>query len=83
LVKEVGVRTSYEADVVAWASEQARLLRAGHFELLDRGRLAEETEDVGKGEQRELAIRISVLLAQLPKLGKLIALPPTLPTAVI
>jgi hypothetical protein len=83
LVKEVGVRTSYEADVVAWASEQARLLRAGHFELLGRDRLAEETEDVGKGEQRELAIRISVLLAQLPKLEKLIALPPTLPIAVI
>jgi len=77
------VRTSYETDVVAWASEQARLLRAGHVEILDRDRLAEETEDVGKGEQRELAIRISVLLAQLPKLEKLIALPATLPIAVI
>ncbi len=82
-MKEVGVRTSYETDVVAWASEQARLLRAGHFKLLDRDRLVEETADVGKGEQRELAIRISVLLAQLPKLEKLIALPPTLHIAVI
>ena len=77
------MRTSDETDGVAWASEQARILRAGHVELLDSDRLAEETEDVGKGEQRELAIGISVLLAQLPKLEKLIALPPTLPIAVI
>ncbi len=61
------MRTSYETDVVAWASEQARLLRAGRFELLDRDHLAEEIEDVGKSEQRELASRISVLLAHLLK----------------
>ncbi len=59
------MRTSYEADVVAWASEQARLLRAGRFELLDRDHLAEEIEDVGKSEQRELASWMSVLLAHL------------------
>ncbi|MER2624118.1 MAG: DUF29 family protein, partial [Accumulibacter sp.] len=40
--------TSYEADVVAWANEQASLLRAGRFELLDRDHIAEEIEDVGK-----------------------------------
>jgi len=27
--------TGYEQDVIAWASEQARLLRAGQFDLLD------------------------------------------------
>ncbi|MBL8407419.1 MAG: DUF29 domain-containing protein [Candidatus Accumulibacter sp.] len=57
--------TSYEADVVAWANEQASLLRAGRFELLDRDHIAEEIEDVGKSEQRELASRMSVLLAHL------------------
>ena len=61
------MRTSYENDVVAWASEQARLLRAGRFELLDLEHIAEEIEDVGKSEQRELASRMAVLLAHLLK----------------
>lgn len=58
---------SYESDIVAWASEQARLLRAGRFDLLDLAHLAEEIEDVGKSEQRELANRMAVLLAHLLK----------------
>lgn len=59
--------TIYEADVVAWASEQARLIRAGQFDLLDLVHIAEEIEDVGKSEQRELASRMAVLLAHLLK----------------
>jgi len=59
--------TSYEADVVAWANEQAEFLRAGRFDLLDREHLAEQIEDVGKCEQRELANRMAVLLAHLLK----------------
>lgn len=57
----------YEQDVVAWANEQARLLRARRFDLLDIEHLAEEIEDVGKSEQRELANRMAVLLAHLLK----------------
>lgn len=57
----------YEQDTNAWAYEQARLLRAGRFELLDVGHLAGEIEDVGKSEQRELASRMAVLLAHLLK----------------
>ncbi|MEF8715582.1 MAG: DUF29 domain-containing protein [Accumulibacter sp.] len=59
--------TDYETDVVAWASEQARLIRAGRFDLVDREHIAEEIEDVGKSEQRELATRMAVLLAHLLK----------------
>lgn len=59
--------TSYEKDVVAWATEQAALLRAGKFSSLDIEHLAEEIEDVGKSEQRELASRMAVLLAHLLK----------------
>ena len=59
--------TSYSTDVVAWASEQARLIRAGRFDLLDLEHIAEEIEDVGKSEQRELANRMAVLLAHLLK----------------
>ena len=61
------MRTSYETDVVAWASEQARLIRAGRFDLLDLEHIAEEIEDVGKSEQRELENRMAVLLAHLLK----------------
>jgi hypothetical protein len=58
---------AYEADVVAWADEQARLLRAGRFDLLDVEHIAGEIEDVGKSEQRELAARMALLLVHLLK----------------
>jgi hypothetical protein len=57
----------YEKDVNAWANEQAGLLRAGRFDLLDVEHVAGEIEDVGKAEQRELASRMVVLLAHLLK----------------
>ncbi|MDR2187411.1 MAG: DUF29 domain-containing protein [Azonexus sp.] len=59
--------TSYETDIVAWANEQAALLREGRFAALDLEHLAEEIEDVGKSEQRELANRMAVLLMHLLK----------------
>lgn len=57
----------YEADIVAWANEQAALIRAGRFELLDLENIAEEILDVGKSEQREIASRMTVLLMHLLK----------------
>ena len=54
---------SYNRDVVAWSVEQARLLRAGLFHLLDVEHIADEIEDVGRSEGRELASRMAVLLA--------------------
>jgi len=53
----------YDEDIVAWAQEQARHLRAGRFDLLDLEHLAEEIENVGRSEQREWASRMAVLLA--------------------
>ncbi len=61
------MNTRYEIDIVAWAEEQAALLRAGRFSEIDIANIAEEIEDVGKAEKRELASRMSVLLAQLLK----------------
>ncbi|WP_332460522.1 DUF29 domain-containing protein [Thiocapsa bogorovii] len=58
---------TYEDDIVAWANEQARLLREGQFDRLDITHIAEEIDDVGKSEQRELARRMAVLLAHLLK----------------
>lgn len=59
--------TRYETDVVAWANEQAALLRSGKLSQLDIANIAEEIEDVGKSEKRELASRMAVLLAHLLK----------------
>ncbi len=58
---------AYDTDIVAWANEQARLLRAGRFDLLDLEHIAEEIEDVGKSERREIVSRMAVLLAHLLK----------------
>ncbi len=59
--------TAYKTDIVAWAREQAALIRAGKFEYLDLANIAEEIEDVGKSETRELASRMAVLLMHLLK----------------
>jgi hypothetical protein len=57
----------YEGDVVAWAYEQAALLRSGRLDSIDALNIAEEIEDVAKKEQRELASRFEVLLCHLLK----------------
>jgi hypothetical protein len=59
--------TTYDRDVILWSEEQARLLRAHRFAELDIEHLADEIEDVGKSEKRELASRMAVLLAHLLK----------------
>ena len=59
--------TAYENDVILWAEEQARYLREGRFSELDIEHLADEIEDVGRSEKRELASRMAVLLAHLLK----------------
>jgi hypothetical protein len=58
---------AYDTDVILWSQEQARLLRAGRFAELDIERLADEVEDVGRSEKRELANRVAALLAHLLK----------------
>lgn len=59
--------TPYETDVFAWANEQAALIRARRFDLLDIENIAEEILDVGKSEKREIASRMIVLLGHLLK----------------
>lgn len=61
------MQTTYENDVVAWSLEQAALLRSGKLSALDIEHIAEEIEDVGKSEQRELSSRMTILLAHLLK----------------
>ena len=57
----------YDEDFVAWTAETARLLRAGRFNQVDIAHLAEEIEDRGKSDQRELESRLTVLILHLLK----------------
>ena len=59
--------TTYKQDIVAWAQEQARFIRAGRFDLLDLEHIADEIDDVGKSEARELESRMAVLIGHLLK----------------
>jgi len=55
----------YEQDFYAWANEQAALLRAGQVSDADLEHIAEEIESMGRGEKRELILRLKVLLTHL------------------
>ena len=57
----------YDGDVVAWASEQAALLRARQWDALDIDHIAEEIEDVAWTERRELGSKMTDLLFHLLK----------------
>jgi hypothetical protein len=66
-MREAIMGNLYETDIVAWASEQADLLRSGQWSLLDIENIAEEIEDVGRSERRELESRMGVLIGHLLK----------------
>ena len=55
----------YEHDYVAWIDAQARTARDGKVADLDLPNLAEELEDMGRRERRELASRAETLLMHL------------------
>ena len=66
------IETTYDRDFVEWTREQAKALRAakdaGVNLDLDWEHLAEEIEDMGKSERREVASRISTIIEHLLKL---------------
>ena len=57
----------YDQDIVAWAHEQALLLRSGQLSAIDAEHLAQEIEAVSASERRELRNRLKVLLQHLLK----------------
>jgi hypothetical protein len=59
--------TLYETDLVAWADEQAALLRTGNLTALDFLNIAEEIESVSSSQRRELKSRMVGLIAHLLK----------------
>jgi hypothetical protein len=58
----------YDRDFVEWTRCNAALLRAGRLEAIDAEHLAEEIEDMGAGQERELRSRLRVVLTHLLKL---------------
>ena len=59
--------TRYEADVHAWAMEQAELIRLGRFHDLDIDHLADEVQDVARRERNELVSRLGLVFQHLLK----------------
>ncbi|MEL6441686.1 MAG: DUF29 domain-containing protein [Cyanobacteria bacterium J06621_8] len=60
-------RVDYQADFYAWTQQQAELLRNKEIEQIDWGNLAEEIEDMGRSEKRQLENRLEVLIMHLLK----------------
>jgi hypothetical protein len=58
---------TYDDDRVAWLERQAELARAGDAAALDLDHLAEELDDMGRAERRELRSRLETLLMHLLK----------------
>lgn len=57
----------YDRDFFEWTQCNAALLRAGRFDQADIEHIAEEIEDMGKSQRRELESRLEVLLQHLLK----------------
>jgi hypothetical protein len=57
----------YDRDFHEWTIRNAELLRSGRAVDADLAHIAEEIEDMGKRERRELLSRLGVLIAHLLK----------------
>lgn len=58
---------SYDQDFQEWAKRNAELIRQGKLSEVDTEHVAEELENMGKSQKRELVSRLAVLLAHLLK----------------
>jgi hypothetical protein len=57
----------YDQDFFAWTKETAQAVRSGRWNDIDREALADEIEDLGKRDKREVISRLEVLLQHLLK----------------
>lgn len=60
-------QSEYNTDFYAWSLHNAALIRQGKLSEVDLENVAEEIEDMGKTNKRELMSRLAVLLAHLLK----------------
>jgi hypothetical protein len=57
----------YEKDFYSWLCKNVELLRQGRLSEIDVENIAEELDDMGKSQKRELGSRLEVLIAHLLK----------------
>jgi hypothetical protein len=62
------ISQTYETDFLRWTQEQSALLRAGKWQDLDRERIAEELDDMGREQQLALQSLMRQILLHLLKL---------------
>ena len=58
---------THETDFYAWTKEQAHLLKTGQLHQIDWQNIAEEIEDMGRSEKRQLESRLEILMMHLLK----------------
>jgi Domain of unknown function DUF29 len=61
------VHGAYERDFYSWLMEQARHLREGRFELLDRDHLAEKIDSAGAEQFNKLVSALRVVMVHMLK----------------
>jgi len=64
---EATTQDLYDLDFFEWTAHNAQLLRAGRFHEADIQHIAEEIEDMGTSERRQLESRLEVLLTHMLK----------------
>jgi hypothetical protein len=64
---EAPVTADYERDFYSWLMEQARFVREGRWDAIDRANLAEEIESLGREQFNKLESALRVLLIHLLK----------------
>ncbi|MBI3698676.1 MAG: DUF29 family protein, partial [Acidobacteria bacterium] len=66
-MEAVKAKDLYDLDFFEWTARNAELLREGRFTEADMEHIAEELEDMGKRDRRELESRLELLLEHLLK----------------
>jgi hypothetical protein len=67
LAPDAPARADYARDIYSWSQEQARLIREGRWDEIDRENVAEEIESVGKAEFNSLVGALRVLMLPMLK----------------
>lgn len=67
LAPDAPARAGYARDVYTWSQEQARAIREGRWEDIDRESVAEEIESVGRTEFNSLVSALRVLMLHMLK----------------
>ena len=67
LAPEAPAGADYMRDFYSWLMEQARLVRAGRFDAVDRENVAEEIESLGREQFNKLESALRVLLLHILK----------------